>query len=171
MVKKKNRKLKRIFVGLIVIIFLILIVAAFYWYDPINSNNTRLKENVVNGRLEQANIQSIEKILYSFGAGDLHKSYLGYGNPIVEVELDDEVWYLEVDKGKIITKKGDIDKEDLKIKMTKEELNNILSSLDIQKSMTDSIISGKTKAVQVAGKVELVSKGYLKLYKEISVKR
>ena len=57
---------------------------------------------------------------------------------------------------------------DLKIIISKRESVETLLSSDIEQFMKDSVASGNTKIEIVAGNTELFSKGYLKMYKELT---
>jgi len=68
------------------------------------------------------------------------------------------------------TIKAGNDNKDLIIILSKEEAVRALLSQDIKQFLKDSVNNGDTKLEIVAGKVELASKGYLAMYKEITGK-
>jgi hypothetical protein len=109
----------------------------------------------------------INYVLAALGTGYLHKSILGE-NPLLELVLENEVWSSEIIQGVPNSKKGQIDKEDLRITMNKEEAVKALLSSDIKQFMKDSVANGNTKIEIVAGKAELFSKGYLEMYKKMT---
>ena len=101
------------------------------------------------------------------GVGNLYRSLI-YGNPLVEFNLDDELWSSELIKGGLSTKKQDIDNEDLRVTISKEEAVRALLSPDIEQFMKASVANGRTQIEMVAGYTELFSKGYLKMYKDLT---
>ncbi len=107
----------------------------------------------------------INYLLAALGVGHLHKSLL-HGNPFIEFRVGDEIWSSELVKGR--TKKQVIDNEDLIITISKEEAVRALLSSDIKKFMKDSVSNGGTQIEMVSGKTELFSKGYLKMYTELT---
>ncbi len=111
----------------------------------------------------------ISYILIAMGVGSLHKSYVGYGNPVVEFRMGDEIWSSEVSGG-LSTKKGGNDNKDLIIYSSRQEAVKALLSSDIKQFMKDSVASGDIKIEMIAGKPELLSKGYLQMYKELTGK-
>jgi len=116
------------------------------------------------------NADYINFILFALGANNLHKSYVGYGNPVIEFVLEDESWNAELDKGRLKTQIGMIEKKDLRISILKEEAVKALLSSDIKQFMKDSVANGNTQIEMIAGNVELGSKGYLSMYKELTGK-
>ena len=98
----------------------------------------------------------------------MHKSIAGYGNPVIEMNLDGEVWNSEIKSREIYTLKGNSNEEDLIVFMSKEEAVNVLLSSDITEFMKNSVIEGNTKIEMVAGKIELGSKGYLEMYSKLT---
>jgi hypothetical protein len=130
------------------------------------SGNIDLSKVVSEGEVK-FNESFIAFIVNSMGVSKLHKSTIGYGNPRIEFSLDSEIWSMEVSGGLNIGK-GEIEDPDLKIIMTKEEAVKSLLSNDIKEFMKDSVTSGRTEIEMIAGEVELFSKGYLDMYKELT---
>ena len=120
---------------------------------------------IAQGILE-FNEDYINYILVALGVGYLHKSPL-FENPLIEFVLGDEVWSSEVIKGFPNSEKKEIDNEDLRISISKEETVRALLSPDIEQFMKDSVASGDTQIEMIAGKAELFSKGYLEMYGEL----
>jgi len=144
-------------------------------------NNNPLKDiiasNTINGKVDndkvvqqgikEFNTDYINYLLIGLGVGDLHKSAL-YGNPVIEFNLDNDLWKSEVVDGRLNTAHLSADKKDLIIKMSKEEAVRALLSSDIKLFMKNSVTSGNTQIEMVAGKMELLSKGYLDMYQKLS---
>lgn len=128
-----------------------------------NTNNSLIQEGVLD-----FNKDYIEYVLIGLGADKLHKSSLGYGNPIVKFDVDNEIWNIEVKEEGNKIEKGDITDEDLIVYISKEEVVGALLEEDIKSFMKNSVKFGDTVIEVKAGKVELASKGYLEMYNELS---
>jgi len=126
------------------------------------------KEAVIEQGVLKFNGDYINYILVALGVNHLHKSLIGYGNPVIELNLGDESWNSEIIKGTLNTDKGAIDEEDLRITISKEEAVLALLSTDIRTFMKTSVYNGNTRIEMIAGKIELGSKGYLKMYTELT---
>ncbi len=175
----------------ILIIILIVLIAFFIFFNKNKNSNQNLNqvivienplkgivlENTQNGIINQTaiinqgiinfNENYINYLLIALGVSDLHKSSMSYGNPKIEIMLDDEVWNSEL--GDILnTKRGNSDDPDLRIRMKKQDAVIALLSTDIKKYIKDSVLSGNIQIEMVAGKVELFSKGYLDMYKDLT---
>ncbi len=123
---------------------------------------------VVEQGILEFNVDYINYLLVALGVNNLHKSLIGYGNPKVELVLDDEVWSSEVVRGGLNTKKSEIDDEDLKIVLSKKEAVEALLVNNVQEFMINSVYEGGTRIEMIAGKIELGSKGYLGMYKDLT---
>ncbi|MEK6859762.1 MAG: hypothetical protein AABX54_03015 [Nanoarchaeota archaeon] len=124
-------------------------------------------EAVVSEGVKEFNVQYINYILIALGVGNLHKSLIGYGNPVVELDLDNQIWSSEIKDGGLYTGLGANDNKDLKITMSKQEAVKALLSQDMKQFMKDSVANGNTKIEMIAGKPELGSKGYLEMYNNL----
>ena len=109
----------------------------------------------------------ISYILLSLGVNNLH-SFPGFGNPIVELALDNEVWSSEIINGGLITIKALNENKDLRFVLSKEEAVKALLSQNIEQFMKDSVVSGRTRIEMIAVKPELLAKGYLDLYNALN---
>jgi len=125
------------------------------------------KEAVVEQGVVEFDEDYINYILVALGVGYLHKSPL-FENPFIEFVLGEEVWSSEIIGGAPNSEKIEIDNEDLRIIITKEEAVLALLSSDIEQFMKDSVASGNTGIEMIAGKAELFGKGYLEMYGELS---
>jgi hypothetical protein len=144
--------------------------------NPINGivllntvNGTANHSAILEKGIIDFNESYINYLLSAFGTSLLHKSTFGYGNPKIELDFENEAWNSEFGDV-LITKKGNCDKPDLKIKMSKEEAVLALLSSDIKQYMKDDVTNGKIQIEMVAGKFELYSKGYLDMYKSLTGK-
>jgi len=139
-------------------------------FENTNENGEVNRDAVIERAVIEFNTNYINYLLLSLGVGKLHKSYVGYGNPIIEFDLEGDLWGSEVIEGRLQTRKGEIDEEDLIIRMGKKEAVFALLSPDISGFLKDSVSNGNTGIELVAGKIELGSKGYLSMYKDLTGK-
>ena len=190
LIKNKHRILKKIIkifliISIIGVILLIAFVIGFSMKNPRNeivlenplkgivfdnTNEAGLvnKEKVVEQGIMDFNSEYINYLIVALGVNNLHKSYIGYGDPIIEMKVDGESWTSKVSGGALSTNKGDLEDKDLLITLSKQEAVEALISPDISSFMKDSVINGNTQIKMIAGKVELGSKGYLAMYKDIT---
>ncbi|VVB77722.1 Uncharacterised protein [uncultured archaeon] len=189
----KNKKFFKIKLLIIVIVLIFILVAGYFVFfnkNPSKSSNTNGERTVIENPVKQIIIKNtdssgkfnsqavvlegvkefngdyINYILLALGIGNLDKSAI-FGNPKIEFLLDNEAWNSELKDGSLITKPGEIEKKDLRITMSKEEAVKALISSDISQFMKNSVINGRTKIEMIAGKPELYSKGYLKMYNSL----
>lgn len=188
-VRDKYRIVKKVGVVLAVIIVIGLILGVMFILGFFSGEKTEIVlENPLKGIVlantnefgqinEQAVIEQgilgfnqdyINYILVALGISNLHKSIINLENPLIEFILDSEVWSSEIIRGIPNSKKQEIDNEDLRISISKQEAVRALLSSDIEQFMKDSVAEGRTGIEMVAGKAELFSKGYLEMYEELS---
>ena len=188
-VMDKHRLLKKVFKILIItiIIGIILAIAFFSGFLTKKSGNEIVLENPLKNivfentnELGEVNYDKVVEqgilefdenyvnfILASLGVGKLHKSLIGFGNPSIEIVLDEDTWSSEINNG-LITRKGSLEKEDLRISLSKQEAVKALLSPNIQEFMKNSVRSGNTQIELIANKVELSSKGYISMYQDLT---
>jgi hypothetical protein len=193
-VRDKHRGLKKtlkIFLIVFVVLFLLIIVfaAGYLLKKPtyvevfienplinIVEANTNIEGEVdVPAVIEQAVIEFdedyINYLLAALGTGYLHKSLVG-GDPFLELVMNDgsenEIWHAEVIEGMPNSALGEIDNEDLRITISKEEAVKAILSEDIGQFMKDSYSQGNLGIEMVANKAELFAKGYLEMYKMLT---
>jgi hypothetical protein len=121
------------------------------------------EQAVIKQGVAEFNVDYINYILLALGVGNLQSSVV-FGNPVVELGLDNEVWSSEIKDNSLNTKIGANDNKDLRVTMSKEEAVRALLSYDIKQFMKDSVNNGNTKIEMIAGKPELLAKGYLTMY-------
>ena len=139
--------------------------------DIVSLNTNVIGEVNVEAVVEQAVLDFdagyINYLLISMGTGYLHNSLL-FGNPLIEFVLEGETWNSEIKDGVPNSQKGGIDNEDLRITLSKEEAIRGLLSQDIEQFMKNSVNNGNVQIEMIANNVELFSKGYLTMYKELT---
>ncbi len=176
-------------ITLVILIILLVILVGYFIFNKTDNNgnpeNTIVLQNplvgivvanTVNGNVNQEaviregvlkfNETYIVYLLVAMEISDLHKSNIGYGNPKIEIILDEEDWNCELGSN-FLTKKGKSDDPDIRILMSKENAVKALMSSDIKQFMKNLVSNGKVQIEMVAGKVELLSKGYLEMSKNL----
>jgi len=186
-IRDKHRLLKKIFLVIGIIIIITLILGGMFMFgfftgkreiifvNPIenivlvNTNEAGLvnEQAVIEQAVIEFNSDYINYILAALGTGYLHKSPL-FENPFVEFVLGDETWSSEIKKGVPNAQQTSIDNEDLRIMISKEEAVKALLSDNIEQFMKESYSNGNLRIEMIAGKTELFSKGYLKMYNELT---
>lgn len=134
--------------------------------QSVNSNEPATIETIIQQGIKEFNQDYINYILLSLGVGELH-SFVGYGNPVVEMNLDGEVWSSEIINRALKTIKNTNNNKDLIIILSKQEAVKALLSPNIAEFMKSSVVSGRTQLEMTAGKPELLAKGYLDMYKKL----
>ena len=163
---------------IVVGIFLVLLLIAgglfYYFFMRTPQLSERIKiENPAQGlSAEQAIIEFdesyIDYMIFAIGGWKLHNPPLSKNIPKIKVIVDNETYVSEITEGQIVTEKKDIDKEDIIITTSKEELVNAILSFEIKQYIKNSVAEGKTSIELVAGYTTLFSKGYLSLYEEMT---
>lgn len=125
-------------------------------------------EKVLEQGVKEFDKDYVNYLLISSGAEKLHKSVIGYGDPAIELNIDNEVWSVKIENGNLITEKSSIENEDFKIIISKQEIVKALLSENTYEFFKNSLKSGNIQAELVAGKAELLSKGYLEMYQSLS---
>tara|TARA_Y100000310_G_scaffold303082_1_gene341075 strand:- start:37 stop:642 length:606 start_codon:yes stop_codon:yes gene_type:complete len=183
-VKDKHRRAKKLSIKLLILLGIIIILAGAYFLGFFHSKPPQItlehpmkeiifantneagqvnKQAVIQQGISEFNEQYIIYLLVSLGVNNIHKSYVGYGNAEIDLIIDQETWSAIVSNGLSVSKQPSPD-PDLKIRMSKQEAVKALLSSNIQEYLKDSVNNGNTQLEQVSNKIELASKGYLKMY-------
>ena len=183
-IRDKHRKIKRLSIKFLILFGIIIILAGAYFLgffhskppqitiehpmkDIVFANTNEAGEvngpAVVQQGIEEFNENYIIYLLVSLGVNNIHKSYVGYGDAEIDLIIDQETWSAIVSKGLSVSKQPSPD-PDLIIRMSKQEAIMALISPNIKEYLKDSVNNGNTQLEQVSNKVELASKGYLKMY-------
>ena len=169
------RKKTRAFVIILFIVIIVIAFSAYYFSRTKNANNTQnvgTKKVIVNPAAGLSYEEAVAKfddsfvyyLLYSIGASNLHESLFG-DTPKIKFYIDEDVYNAEVINGKIKINKGEIEGEDIIIKTSTGEAVKMVMNKNY---VSDSFKTGESSIELVAGKLELASKGYLKIYDELS---
>ena len=193
LIRKKWKIFKKI-LKILLVVFLVIVVFAIIYFVGLSAKNTKQnlstivienplknivyanvnengevdKNKVIEQALLEFDVDYINYIFIALGVNNLYKSKIGFGNPKVEFDLDGEVWSSEINNGNLNTKKESIDDEDIRIIMSKKEIIESLLAKDIKEFMIESVKSRRTNIEMIAGKTELLSKGYLKMYSDLT---
>lgn len=187
-VKDKHRKKRKISKFLLIIFGIIIILAGAYFLGFFSNSGEQItiqhplkdiifantneageinKQATIQQGIENFNEDYIIYLLVSLGTNHLHKSYTGQGTAKLELVIDQEIWAAEIDGG-LRVQKASIDDPDLRITMSKQTAVESLLSPNIQEELKSATRNGQINIEQIAGKVELASKGYLSMYKELT---
>ncbi|MAG07190.1 hypothetical protein CMI46_00015 [Candidatus Pacearchaeota archaeon] len=166
--------MKKTIIALSTILVILVIVGAITAYLLIPSKTDYV--NTYEPTWAQENLDSLEidagvvgYTLAQFQVNNLRNVPLTKNTPKMEITIDGVVYVVEVESGQILSSQSSTDEEDLRISMTREDVINILdesndATTEIQKAVNEGTITVET----VAGKPELLAKGYLGLYKTIT---
>ncbi len=113
-------------------------------------------------------IEQVSFLLYSLNAYKLHKVPFSNNNPRIEIAIGEEFYISEVIENRIITTLGRAENKDISIVLSREEFLKILNSENLKQAVQESVAQEKMGLELVAGKPELLAKGYLSLYTEIT---
>jgi hypothetical protein len=172
---KKKKKSKKLF-GFLVIVLILMGLGGYYAYYVLvgpsyeSTEKARFLENPVKGltneeAIVQFNNGFVLYLLYSIRANELHRPPLSSNTPKIEVVAGDKVFNAEIFKGQIEVSQGEISKEDVVIRTSKEEIVKMLRDSNY---VLESFRNGDSEIELVAGELSLAAKGYLKLYKEVT---
>jgi hypothetical protein len=100
-------------------------------------------------------------LLVSIGAGELHTPIFSSDTPKILFYIDDEVYNAEVEDGRILVERGEIEEEDIIIRTSKEEGVKMVMNSNY---VSESFASGGSSFELVADNLELAGKGYLGIY-------
>lgn len=163
--------MRRLWIVVIVIlaVFVLLVsgAVAFILFNPFAKPPATISKYI---NKNEVGIEQINFLFYNIKAYKLHNTPLSGNTPKIELVIGNEVYSSEIIKGNFLTKKESIEGEDLKIITSKEEFIKILNSGNLKQDLQGSVSEGKTEIEVLAGNTELLAKGYLALYKEITGK-
>ena len=162
----------------ILIVFLIIGISAYYFIDGKNSkNNVSRGGNNVKKILNPAEGLTLEEavakfdenfvyyLLYNIGASDLHSPPFSSAVPQIKFYINDDIYNAEIIDGQIKVNEGEIEGEDIIIRTTAEEAVKMVVD---QNYVANSFSNGLSSIELIAGKLELASKGYLKIYDRLN---
>jgi hypothetical protein len=176
---KQKKRSSKIWIFFIIAFFSLLIigvVASYYifgfnfWLGK-NKNMDILQNPLINLTDEQAVAQFNESfvlyLLASIGAQKLHSPPLSSDTPKIGIHVGEEVYSSEIKKGWIDVSKENYDAEkvDIVLRTSKEEAVKMMRNRD---NIVKSFNEGRSSLEIVATKSELLVKGYLNIYSELT---
>ena len=172
---KRPKKIVVITLSSILIIFLLALTSYSLFFNSTQSNlsnplsfitgNAVANPSATPISIDEIQItpEFISYLLQEIGVNKLHKNPLTFEKPIINFEIEGATFYSEIGK-EIETKGGLNDKADLQFNTNKRDLIEALMSQNPDAVFKNSVETGRTQIQVFAGKPELLSKGYLKLY-------
>ena len=159
-------------IGIVLVVLFIIIAFLFLVMGKPKYEKEDLQNPLTNAGISELVVgeSHVRYLLNEIGAYQLHTQPGSSENPLIEVRVDDSVFFVEVEKGKMTFRSEKTYEPDLIIITGKEEIRNILSSSNIKESMKSSVSSGNTKLELVSGYTELFFKGYLQIYQDLTGK-
>lgn len=160
-----------------IVLVLLLIVVAFLYFVLFKANNESVyvgKQivNPVNNLTDEQAIVAFDEsfvfyLLYEIKAYNLHNPPLSSSNPVMEIEVGEQVFNAVVKKGVIEVGRGSVANNDVIIRTTAEEAVKMLRDRGY---VTRSFNDGLSTIDLLASKTTLFAKGYLNLYNELTGK-
>jgi hypothetical protein len=173
--KKNKRKKKKLVIVLILVVLISLSLIGWYLfvgpdYSDLYLGSGKILKNPVSGLSIDEAVMNFDEsgiyyLLVALKTYNLHSPPLSSNNPKIEIIVDDDIYSAIIDKGVIKIFKGEIEGEDIVIYTSKVEAVKMLKNLSY---VLNSFKNGLLRVELVAGEIELVSKGYLELYKTLT---
>ena len=132
------------------------------------SGDNITKEDLINRAEQEFNETYVNYILYALGAGNLHDTPLSQNHPKILFIMGEEVYNSNILNHEIFTEKQYLENPDIKVITTKREVILGLLSADLNNYMKESVSSGVTQIEMTASLTTLISKGYIKMYEELT---
>jgi hypothetical protein len=168
-----------ILILLIILILIVIIVGFLIWmvfggknYDSVYED--RISSGELVNPAKDLSLEEIEEqfdedfvyfMLYQIGAYNLHTPPLSSEKPAIEIIVENTVYNAQIEKGEIYVDEGEIEEYDISIQTSSEEAAKIINDGDY---IQESFENGESTIELVASETTLASKGYLKLYSEIT---
>ena len=115
--------------------------------------------------IEEFDEDYVHHVLFSIKAYNLHEAFLSSDTPKLEFYIDGKIYSAFVEEGEIFVSTGGVEDEDVIIRTTKEEVIKMLKDPNyVADSFRDELSTIELKS----GRLELIVKGYLELYEEIT---
>ena len=173
------KKRIKILAGVLIVFIVIIGIASYYFINgknsnvQVNSNTGNEVKKILNPAegltLEEAVAKFDENfvyyLLYNIGASDLHSPPFSSAVPQIKFYINDDIYNAEIIDGQIKVNEGEIEGEDIIIRTTTEEAVKMVVD---QNYVANSFSNGLSSIELVAGKLELASKGYLKIYDRLN---
>lgn len=135
--------------------------------EPGKRKNTTDFGIIDNANLSYSQEEMVRHMAIVLKLYNLHEIPYTKITPKIQVSIDEDFYFIEIIKGDIIIKRGEVSEEDINIKTSLDEMVKMKEDENYAK---ESISSGKTTVEKVAEDFTLFSKGYLDLYQELNLK-
>lgn len=112
--------------------------------------------------------EHISYVLYELEADKLHNPPASAENPIIRLDVDNTIFMARVINNKITVEEGEGKGEDIRVIATRKAIIDAIKSDDVAKTIKNSINTGESKLEIVSDNKELLMKGYLTIYKELT---
>lgn len=165
-------------IGIVVLILIgggVFLYFMFFYTRPSGGGGgtgTPIKNPTEGLTLEEALLQFnddyVDYLVISMGVRKLHNPPFSSNTPKIEVVIDEKVYVCEVIKGSVKIEEKQIENEDIVIWTTRREIVSAIMSLNMRGYIKESISQGRTAIEMKAGYTTLYSKGYLKLYEDMT---
>ncbi len=169
--------IKQILIGIVLALILSGAIFAFVVLKEIsgNSNNDKvevewkkLNTNFLKINKSIVGEEQISFLLYKMSADKLKKQPFTGDEPRIEFSVSNVNYCSKVVDGNIFTKLGDCEKPDIKVSIDGKNMIYLLNSNNTKEDIQNFSSEGKIRIEMLASKTTLFSKGYLKLYEEVT---
>ncbi len=127
-----------------------------------------IPEDTTTQKDEPINEEQIGYVLYELNADELHTPLFSTEIPAIKINVDGQIFMARVVNNEIVIEEGEETGEDIKLITTKTTIIEATKSEDALRTIRDSIESGESRVEIVSDKKELLLKGYVSLYREIT---
>lgn len=136
-------------------------------FDIIAQEKTQDESQETTIHIDEIKIspEFISYLLNEIGAWKLRPNPITREKPIINFEIDDEIFSSVVDKGKIITTEGSAKNPDIVFYSNKNDIVKAVLSDEPADVFKDSYEQGKSSFEIKKSEAELFSKGYFNIYK------
>lgn len=164
------------------IALIIVLVVGIFLYFSLNGPNYDAKYsekissgqlvNPVNGLTQEQAVANFDEsfvyyLLYSIKAYNLHSPPLSSDLPKIEIFVGNQTFNVEIEKGIIYAKRGEIAEKDIIIRTNANEAVKMLKD---KSYVQESFLNGNSNIERVASQTTLFGKGYLNMYNELTGK-
>lgn len=167
---KKKKVLLIILLAIVLIISISLLYPAITGQIIRSQQNSGKLKNPISGLSDEQAEKNFDEtyiryLLYAIGLDKLKSTPLSGETPKIEIQVSEETYNAEIIKGNIKIEKGEIEGEDIIIRTTEQE---IIKSMREKTYLTSSFKNGLTSIQLITAKTELLAKGYLNIYNQLS---
>jgi len=133
--------------------------------DVVIQDNTNPPVNQIQKPIKE---EHISYVLYELEADKLHNPPASAEIPVMRLDVDGTIFMARVINNEITVEKGKVEGEDIRVITTRKAIIDAVKSDDAVQIIRGSINSGESKLEIVSDRKELLMKGYLDIYKELT---